>query len=242
MPLTEGGTNICGLSIGVLSLESYFPKPPGHIKNPSSLPFTLSYEIISGLTVPDLLNVPSPDMLAPLVAAARRLEARGVKAITGSCGFLALFQPQIARAVTVPVCLSSLLLLPLIHAMTARPVGVLTASAAALTPEHFAAVGAAQVPVEVEGMDQSAEFAQVILRNERQAMDLEQIEADLIIAGQRLIVRAPEVGAILLECTDLPPYAAALQRALARPVFDVITLTNFVHTAVLRQPFSGFIR
>ncbi len=242
MPLTEGGTNICGLSIGVLSLESYFPKPPGHIKNPSSLPFTLSYEIISGLTVPDLLNAPSPDMLAPLVAAARRLEARGVKAITGSCGFLALFQPQIARAVTVPVCLSSLLLLPLIHAMTARPVGVLTASAAALTPEHFAAVGAAQVPVEVEGMDQSAEFAQVILRNERQAMDLEQIEADLIIAGQRLIVRAPEVGAILLECTDLPPYAAALQRALARPVFDVITLTNFVHTAVLRQPFSGFIR
>ena len=101
MAVVSGGTNICGVSVGVLSLESHFPKPPGHIKNPSSLPFTTSYEIIKGLTVPLLLNNPSPEMLAPLIDAARRLERSGVKAITGSCGFLALFQNEIAAAVEV---------------------------------------------------------------------------------------------------------------------------------------------
>ena len=241
MATTQGGQNICGVSIGVLSTESYFPKPPGHIKNPSSMPFTLSYEVIQGLTVPALLNNPSDDMIAPLLVAARRLEASGVKAITGSCGFLALFQRQIAAAVNVPVCVSSLLLAPLIHAMTARPVGVITASKDALTSAHLDAVGAAHVPLEIEGMEHSAEFTEVILNNERNDMDLDVIEAALLAAGQRLVARAPKIGAVLLECTDLPPYAAPLQRAIQRPVFDIISLTQMVHTATRRTPFPGFI-
>ena len=99
MSILRGGQNICGVSIGVLSLESYFPKPPGHIKNPSSLTFTTTYEILHGITVPELLNNPTPEMVAPILEAALRLEAQGVKAITGSCGFLALFQEEVARAV-----------------------------------------------------------------------------------------------------------------------------------------------
>ena len=241
MTTTHGGTNICGVSIGVLALESYFPKPPGHIKNPSSMPFTLSYEVISGLTVPALLNNPSDEMIEPLLAAARRLEASGVKAITGSCGFLALFQRQIAAAVNVPVCVSSLLLAPMIHTMTARPVGVITASKDALTSAHLEAVGAAHVPLQVEGMEQSAEFTEVILDNKRNDMDLVVIEADLLAAGERLVARVPEIGAVLLECTDLPPYAARLQHAIQRPVFDIITLTQMVYAATRRTPFPGFL-
>lgn len=214
MAVVSGGQNICGVSIGVLSLESYFPKPPGHIKNPSSLPFTTSYEIITGLTIPVLLNNPSPDMIAPLIAAARRLEKSGVKAITGSCGFLALFQNEIAAAVDVPVFVSSLVQADLIHRMTGRPVGVLTASADLLTPRHLAAVGAENIPLVIEGMQDGTEFADVVLRNSRDDMDLEKIEAELLAAGERLVARAPEVGAILLECTDLPPYAHALQSRL----------------------------
>lgn len=241
MAEVKGGINICGISIGVLSLESYFPKPPGHIKNPSGLPFTLAYEVIEGLTVPRLLTDPSPEMIEPLLAAARRLERSGVKAITGSCGFLALFQKEIAAAVSVPVFASALIQVPLIHAMTGRPVGVLTASARALTGAHLSGVGAADVPIVVEGMDETEEFASVILRGERNDMDLAKIEAELLAAGRRLIDRAPEVGAVLLECTDLPPYAHALQRELGRPVFDIITLAGMVHAAVLRRPYSGFI-
>ena len=180
MAVVSGGTNICGVSIGVLSLESYFPKPPGHIKNPSSLPFTTSYEIIEGLTVPHLLNHPSPEMIQPLIAAAKRLEKSGVKAITGSCGFLALFQSEIAEAVDVPVFVSSLIQADLIHRMTGRPVGVLTASANLLTPKHLSAVGAEDVPLLVEGMESGAEFSEVILRNDRNDMDLEKIETELL--------------------------------------------------------------
>lgn len=241
MARVTGGTNMCGVSIGVLSLESMFPKPPGHIKNPSSLPFTTSYEIIEGLTVPLLLNNPSPDMIAPLITAAQRLEKSGVKAITGSCGFLALFQAEITAAVSVPVFVSSLVQADLIHRMTGQPVGVLTASADLMTPAHLAAVGAGDVPLIIEGMEKGPEFAEVILRNDRDDMDLGLIEAELITAGDRLIARAPEIGAILLECTDLPPHAPALQARLGRPVFDIITLATMVHDAVLRRPFPGFI-
>ncbi|MEM8554840.1 MAG: aspartate/glutamate racemase family protein [Pseudomonadota bacterium] len=241
MAVVTGGINICGVSIGVLSLDSKFPKPPGHIKNPSSLPFTTSYEILEGLTVPALLNDPSPDMIAPLIAAARRLEKSGVKAITGSCGFLALFQREIAEAVSVPVFVSSLIQADLIHRMTARPVGVVTASADLLTEDHLKGVGAAYVPLVVQGMQEGSEFAEVILRNDRNDMDLGLIEAELLSAGQKLVARAPEIGAILLECTDLPPYANALQAKLGRPVFDIITLAKMVDDAVLRRPFAGFI-
>ena len=241
MAVVSGGTNICGVAIGVLSLESHFPKPPGHIKNPSSLPFTTRYEILEGLTVPLLLNNPSPDMIAPLIAAAQRLEKSGVKAITGSCGFLALFQSEIAAAVDVPVFVSSLLQADLLHRMTNRPLGVLTASADLLTPKHFAAVGAENVPLVIEGMDKGPEFSTVILRNDRDDMDLEKIEAELLEAADRMLARAPDVGAILFECTDLPPYAHSLQSKMGKPIFDIITLATMLDTAVLQKPFSGFI-
>ena len=241
MTQIKGGQNICGVSIGVLALESYFPKPPGHIKNPSSLGFTTCYEIIEGLTVPELLNNPSDEMLVPLLDAARRLEKQGVKAITGSCGFLALFQRQISETVDIPVFVSSLVQAPLIYAMTAKPVGVLTASSSLLTQKHLEGVGAAGVPLVIEGLEHCEEFAEVILKNKRDDMDLKLVETEVLSAGERLVSRAPEIGAILLECTDLPPYAHSLQERFGRPVFDIITLANLVDAAAIRRPFSGFI-
>ncbi|MVO17959.1 aspartate/glutamate racemase family protein [Parasedimentitalea huanghaiensis] len=238
MTFDPGGQNICGISIGVLSLESYFPKPPGHIKNPSSLPFTTTYEILHGITVPKLLNSPSPDMIVPILEAARRLEAQGVQAITGSCGFLALFQKEIAEAVSIPVFVSSLLQVPLAYQMTRAPVGVLTASAAVLTGRHIEGAGAQGIPIIVQGLEDTEEFASVILRNERNGMDLAKVRHEVLTAGRRLIERAPDIGAIVLECTDLPPYAHDLQQELRRPVFDLTTLATMMHDVVLRRSYS----
>ncbi|QDI74374.1 MULTISPECIES: aspartate/glutamate racemase family protein [Leisingera] len=241
MTIHPGGQNICGVSIGVLALESYFPKPPGHIKNPSSLPFTTLYEMLDGITVPKLLANPTGEMKDRLIEAAKRLEAKGVRAITGSCGFLAVFQKEIAAAVNVPVFVSSLIQVPLAHQMTGRKVGVITASAASLTEAHLRGVGAENTPVAVQGLDDAEEFSTVILRNERTAMDLAKVETELLAAARGMIARNPEIGPIVLECTDLPPYAHALQAALNRPVFDIITLSEMVHRAALRMPFQGFI-
>ena len=241
MTYLPGGHNICGVSIGVLSLESYFPKPPGHIKNPSSLPFTTTYEILHGITVPELLNNPSPDMLEPILAAARRLEAQGVRAITGSCGFLAMFQKEITEAVSIPVFVSSLLQVPLAYQMTRAPVGVLTASAPSLTEKHIAGAGCEGIPIAVQGLENTEEFAAVILRNERDGMDLTKVRQEVLAAGRALVEREPAVGALVLECTDLPPYAHQLQTALGRPVFDLTTLATMMHDVVSRQVYLGAI-
>ncbi len=117
----QGGPNIYGVTIGVLCLDSHFPKPPGHIKNPSGLSFPVLYETVPGATVAKLVNGPPPDFIEPFLEAARRLEAEGARAITGSCGFFALFQRQLAEAVSVPMFAYSLIQVPLVHHHAGRP-------------------------------------------------------------------------------------------------------------------------
>ncbi|WP_170763322.1 aspartate/glutamate racemase family protein [Ruegeria lacuscaerulensis] len=241
MPVYNGGQNICGASIGVLCLESYFPKPPGHIKNPSSLPFPVLYEMIDGVTVPKLLNNPTPELLEPFIKGAQRLEAEGVRAITGSCGFLALFQKELAAAVSVPVFASSLIQVPLAFNMTGAPVGILTADASALTQRHFEGVGAAGIPVAVKGLEETSEFAEVILRNTRTRMDTDLIESEVLNAVRNLKREAPEIRSLVLECTDLPPYASQIQQELKLPVFDLTTLAQMAHSVAARVPYSGIM-
>ena len=243
MPIYPGGQNICGASIGVLCLESYFPKPPGHIKNPSSLPFPVLYEMSEGVTVPKLLADPSAALLEPFLEGARRLEAEGVRAITGSCGFLAIYQKELAAAVDIPVFASSLIQVPLAFQMTGAraPVGVITASRTALTPRHFAGVGASDIPCVVKGLEDTVEFAEVILRNERTAMDTDLIEAEVVAAARALQAEAPEIRSLVLECTDLPPYAARLQEETGLPVFDLTTLACMAHAVTSRAPYSGLM-
>lgn len=237
----QGGPNICGVTIGVLCLDSRFPKPPGHIKNPSGLSFPVIYETIKGATVAELVNRPSPEFIAPFVDAALRLEADGVRAITGSCGFLALYQKELSAAVSVPVFASSLIQVPLAHAMLppGRIVGVLTADARNLTERHFAAVGADAVPVAVGGMEESTEFREVILESRRDDMDIAIVRAEVIDAAARLVADNEDIGALVLECTDMPPFAADMQEMLGLPVFDLTTLATMVHDVVFRQPYHG---
>ena len=243
MLIPAGGQNICGATIGVLCLESYFPKPPGHIKNPSGLQFPVLYEMINGVTVPGLLNNPSLELLEPFLAGAKRLEREGVRAITGSCGFLALFQKELAAAVDIPVFASSLIQVPLAFHMTggSAPVGILTADKEALSVAHLEAVGAGDIPVVIQGLEETSEFAEVILRNERTSMDLKLIEAEVLDAAKKLKDNSPDIRSLVLECTDLPPYAERLQKELGLPIFDLTTLATMVHDVVVRKSFQGLM-
>ena len=237
----RGGPNICGVTIGVLCLDSAFPKPPGHIKNPSGLSFPVLYETVRGATVAKLVNDPAPDFIEPFLEAARRLEAEGVRAITGSCGFLALFQKELAEAVSVPTFSSSLIQVPMVHHMLGggRRVGVLTASGPNLTARHLAAVGAGEIPVAIQGMESYREFREVILEGQRSDMDIAKIEKEVLAAAKALVKANPDVGALVLECTDMPPFAHSLQERLELPIFDLTTLATMVHEAVLRLPYQG---
>ena len=243
MTIYEGGQNICGATIGVLCLESCFPKPPGHIKNPSSLPFPALYETVKGVTIPMLLNDPTSEMLQLFIDAAKRLEAEGVRAITGSCGFLALFQKELSEAVFIPVFASGLIQIPLAFQMTGAkaPVGVLTAKADALTDAHMEGVGAQNIPVAIMGLEETEEFAAVILRNERTRMDVSLIEEEVLHAAHALKAQSPDIRSIVLECTDLPPFAARIQNELKLPVFDIITLSEMAHRVTTRAPYTGIM-
>jgi len=211
-------------SLGVLMLDTRFPRPRGDIGNPATFPFPVRYRVVEGAYPRRVVLEADPSLLDPFVAAARRLQAEGCSAIATSCGFLALFQAGMQAAVDVPVWTSSLLLLAGLDASLAdgRRAGVLTVDAASLTAAHLEAAGAAP-DTPLEGLPPDAEFRSALLEN-RSSFDTGLAEAATVAAALRLVHRHPEVGAIVLECTNMPPYAEAVRAATGLPVHDITTL------------------
>lgn len=230
-----------GESIGILILDASYPCIPGNVGNASTFPFPVRYQEVSGASIDRLLNQRDPSLLDPFIVAAKKLESRGVKAITGACGFMAQFQPHVRAAVNIPVFLTSLLQIPFIFQVTGRPVGVITANAACLTPEHFKGAGIPDgLPMVVAGMERQSEFRGAVLE-EKGTLDSNKIEQEVVQVARELVTGDPTIGAILLECSDLPPYARAVQRAVNLPVYDFFTMISYVHAAHVRLPFNGFM-
>jgi hypothetical protein len=123
---------------------------------------------------------------------------------------------------------------PLVHSMLApgRRVGLMTVHAASLSPEHLAGAGiGADVPLAVAGMEGEKEFTRVMLGDELE-MDVDLAREEHVRVARRLMAEHPDIGAIVLECTNMPPYAADIQRETGRPVFDITTLVRMAHDAL----------
>ena len=187
------------------------------------------------------MNQQDPELAGPFIEAAQRLFDNGVKAITGACGFMALFQQEVARHLDIPVFLSSLLQMPFMFQITGRKIGVITANADCLKPTHFSNAGVGDhIPFVVAGMETQPEFRDAILL-EKGTLDSKEIEQEVVSVAQELVRNHPDIGSILLECSDLPPYAHAVQAAVGRPVFDFFTMIHYTHTTLVRTRFSGFM-
>ncbi|HEY0167453.1 MAG TPA: aspartate/glutamate racemase family protein [Jatrophihabitans sp.] len=225
--------------IGVIGLETIFTKIPGHIRNRSTFGFPVLYEVVRGATAERVVTQADPSLIEPFCRAAQKLQARGAAAITTGCGFLVLFQKQLADAVTVPLFASSLTQLPMVRRMISadRKVGLLVAKQVSLTPRHLAAIGAQDVEVCVIGMESSTEFREVMLEGRRVELDVERLKADVLSQVEELARANPDLGALVIECTDLVPFAHDIQQRLGLPVFDIVTLTNMVHAALTRHPY-----
>lgn len=215
--------------IGILMLDTVFPRIPGDIGNPNTFPFPVQYHVVKGASPKRVVEEGDPELITPFVNGAKELESEGAQAIFTSCGFLALFHKELTAAVNVPVYSSSLLQIPLVQSTLGkgRQVGVITADSDSLTPRHFSGIGIDSPPVAIMGMQDSKEFASVFLGG-KTTMDPEKCQCELIGAAKKLIETYPDVGAIVLECTNMPPYAKAIQQAVKMPIFDVVTL---IHTA-----------
>lgn len=214
--------------IGILSLDTRFPRIPGDAGNPASYHLPARVQVVPRADAPLIVRDgrPDPVLVAGFIAAARDLAADGAVLITSTCGFLISVQDEIAAAVSVPVLLSGLALAPLAARLTGnRPVGILTASRASLGPAALAAAGVHADQVRIAGLEDCPAFANTFLvSRERQPerLDRAAIEAAVIARGQAVVEQTPEIGALVLECGNLPPYANALRQATDRPVFSIL--------------------
>ncbi len=216
--------NAAPAALGVLMLETGFARIPGDIGNPATFDFPVRYAVVDGASARRVVGAADPRLLAPFVAAAHDLVRDGVAALSTSCGFLVCFQRELEDAVAVPVWSSSLLLVAEVQAglPPGRRVGVVTVDARALGASHLAAAGApADTPV--EGLEPGCVFQRCLL-GDGADLDVESACAATVAASKRLVARCPAVGAIVLECTNMPPYADAVRRATGLPVHDITTL------------------
>jgi hypothetical protein len=229
-----------GQPVGILVLKEHIPCPPGTPGNPTTFPFPVIYECIDGVSAVELRDAAQPGGFAAFLRASQVLVDKGVRAILGGCGLMIVHQRELARALPVPVLTSSLLQLPLIAA-TLGPdaqIGVIASSRASLSAEHLRISGAPEGRTVLANMGGQPYFAAAVM-HESGLLEFERVRAEVVEVGRELITRHPHVGALLLECVDLPPYAAALQEALERPVFDITTLAAWGAAGVRRSAFLG---
>lgn len=228
-----------GVSIGIMILDTGFERFDGDIGYAPTFPFPVQYAVIPGATPNRALKANADGMLELFLRGIDQLVALGVDGIATSCGFLSILQPQLVAYSPVPVVTSSLLQVPVVQ-MTLPPskrVAVLTADKEALTRDHLVAVGCPEDTL-VVGLKPGSLFLENC-RNGVPTVDREAQQVEILEAGERLVRAHHNVGAIVLECTNFPSYAGALQRRIGLPVFDIVTLLNWFH-AGLRRAGGGW--
>lgn len=234
------GQFIAGYAIGIIHLEVWYPLLPGNVVNATTYPYPVRYKSLAGGTQ-DRIHGADPSIADLIIQAGRELQQEGVRAIAGACGYLGNYQRQVASALEVPVFLSSLLQVPMIHhALGARRIGILCADGPALTPRLLANCGVSpEIPVAVLGLENRPGFSNITFS--RGEFNFDQVQKEVIEGACQLVEEYGDIGAILLECSDMPPFAWAVQQAVKLPVFDFITMIHWIHHSVVQRQYQGII-
>lgn len=238
---TQGGRTNYGEAVGIIMGETILPRIPGDVGNASTFSFPVRYKNVKGALF-TRIRTGDPTLIQPYIDAARELEEEGVRAVATSCGFLAAFHKELTNAVKIPVFSSSLLQVHLASRIInpEQKVGIITASAQSLGEKQFRGIGIENIPVVVAGMDESEEFRYTIY-DHNPDMDVEKVAREVVQVAQNLVRKNPEIGAIVLECTNMPPYARRIQDAVRLPVFDIVTLINYAYSTLVRKEFDGIM-
>jgi len=224
-------------SLGILLLDTVFPRIPGDVGNVQSYEYPVIIRTVTGATVQRVVYEADAGLLADFIRAARELEDQGVVAITSSCGFLSVFQEAVAKSVQIPVFLSSLLQVPLAYAMTQRMVGIVTAHSERLTEEVLSKAGISpQIPYVVGGLQNSPAFSNPILKDGKN-LQRDAIEKDVLGIAKSLMNANSNIGAFIFECHNLAPYSQAVQQATGLPVFDIVDFANWVYSIINKRSY-----
>lgn len=237
MGKVTGGKAIYGASVGILMLEARFPRIPGDMGNAASWDFPVLYRVVKDASPDRVVRQGAVGLLDRFTEAARDLVADGADGITTNCGFLSLFQDELAAAVGVPVATSSLMQVPMVERLLppGKRAGILTISGSTLTPAHLAAAGAA-ADTPVGTTEGGREFSRAILGNALE-LDVDAARLDNVDAAHALIARHPEIGALVLECTNMIPYAADIRAATGVPVFSMLSFVTWFQSGLTPKPF-----
>ncbi len=216
---------------GLVQLEAM----SGNSTNLKSYPFPVRLVYVEGANVETVITHPSRELLANMIEISKKLiNEDGIKAISTSCGFNAIFQKELAEALDVPVFTSALLQVPFVYNLIGKDkiVGVITANKSALTKEHFHACGITDdINVEVIGLENEKEWSKIFERpNEK--FDIDAVTEEIIGVVRKGVAEHPKIGAIVLECTDLPPYAAKIREAINLPIFDFNSMIGYIAIAL----------
>ena len=223
--------------IGILMLDTKFPRIKGDIGNEDTFSFPTVKKIVTGADTTKVVDLGDRGLLNNFIAAAKELESSGVSAITTSCGFLAKFQKELADSVDVPVFTSSLIQAKYIEPLLKKDqaIGILTIKKSSLTEEHFKGVGIENINKVIYSMEKTS-FEKTFMDTGIK-FDKDKLQQDILDIATKMVNENPNVGAIICECTNMPPFSKAISDKLNIPVFDIVTLTNYIYSSLEKASF-----
>jgi Asp/Glu/hydantoin racemase len=239
MPVEFGGKPVFGAALGILMLEARFPRIHGDIGNATTWPFPVQYRVVKGASPDKVVRKDPMKLVDDFIAAAHDLVEHGCDGITTNCGFLALTQERISAAVPVPVATSSLMQIPMVQALLPphKKVAVLTISKATLTLDHLRAAGIAKPEdIPIFGTDNGRAFTKGIL-DDHPSINFSDCRLDLLDAAKEIVESDRDIGAIVLECTNMTPYAADMRKVTGLPIYSIYTFVNWFHSGLIPDRF-----
>jgi Asp/Glu/hydantoin racemase len=233
-----GGKTVYGASVGILMLETRFPRIFGDIGNAQTWPFPVQYRVVRGATPDKVVRDDPTKLVDAFIEAGQDLVRMGCDGITTNCGFLSLIQDDVKQALNVPVATSSLMQVPMVQQLlpAGKRVGVLTISKDTLTAAHLASAGA-PLDTPIVGTDHGRCFTRDILGDALE-IDFAACRLDLKDAADQMVASHPEVGAIVLECTNMVPYAKDIRKQTGLPVFSIYSFVNWFQSGLLPRAFQ----
>lgn len=236
-PVTERKRIYYGAPIGILMLDTRFERFNGDIGNARTWPFPVQYKVVRGAVPNKVTDLTNHDLLQSFKDAADELTEEGVDGITTTCGFLSLYQQELADHCSVPVATSALLQVPLVQRLLPRSkrVGILTFSAEALSAPYLERVGI-DPKTPVVGLPPNSEFQRSIRQGDTNVA-FATLKAEVLDVAEKMVTSDSSLGALVCECTNLSPYAHEIKRRVGVPVFDMVTLVHWFYRGLHPERF-----
>ncbi|MCX7614572.1 MAG: aspartate/glutamate racemase family protein [Clostridiales bacterium] len=238
------GQIFSGYSVGIITIEDiWHPYLPGNVQNAYSYKYPVLMKTVDGLSAFQLF-ANDRSIVDGLINAANFLVKNGCRSIMGACGFFGNYQKEVANAVQVPVALSAMCQVPWVTSLLRKDqkIAVMSANGECITQSLFDACSITEPErLIVKSMRWSKHFSGIVQEDRGDAFENGEVRKEVVQAAIGMVEENPDIGAFLLECSDMPPYAADIQREVRLPVFDFITMANWLHNSTHQTPHHGWM-